>query len=117
MVAAIRDLDPLVPVYDVTTMRSRVATSLAPTTGGAAALSVVGVLALILTSLGLYGIIAQTVSGRTYEIGVRRALGARDGDVITLVVRDALVMVIAGVACGLAAAVAGLVWQAVAAVA
>lgn len=107
MVAAIRDLDPLVPVYDVTTMRSRVATSLAPTTGGAAALSVVGVLALILTSLGLYGIIAQTVSGRTYEIGVRRALGARDGDVITLVVRDALVMVIAGVACGLAAAVTG----------
>ena len=107
MVAAIRDLDPVVPVYDVTTMRARVATSLAPTTGGAAALSVVGVLALILTSLGLYGIVAQTVSGRTYEIGVRRALGARDGDVVTLVVRDALVMVIAGVACGLAAAMAG----------
>ena len=61
-------------------------------------------LALVLTSLGLYGIIAQTVSRRTYEIGVGRALGAQDRDVAWLVVGQAIVLVLAGIALGLVAA-------------
>jgi putative ABC transport system permease protein len=75
LVAKVRDLDPVVPQFDATTMADRATLSLAPASGGATALGIVGVLALVLTSLGLYGIIAQTVSRRTYEIGVRR--GAR----------------------------------------
>jgi predicted permease len=103
MIAKVRDLDPAVPQFDATTMVDRVTLSLAPASGGATALGIVGVLALVLTSLGLYGVIAQTVSRRTYEIGVRRALGAQDRDVAWLVVGQAIVLVCAGVALGLIA--------------
>lgn len=75
---------------------------MAPALGGATALSIVALMALVLTSLGLYGTIAQVVSRRTYEIGVRRALGARDRDVVRLVVGDAMILVIGGAAVGLA---------------
>ncbi len=104
LVAKVRDLDPVVPQFDATTMADRVTLSLAPTSGGATALGIVGMLALVLTSLGLYGIIAQTVSRRTYEIGVRRALGAQDRDVAWIVVGQAIVLVLAGIALGLVAA-------------
>jgi ABC-type antimicrobial peptide transport system permease subunit len=100
---AIRRLDPDVPVYDVSTMAERVAMSIAPTTGGAAALGIVGVIALALTALGLYGVVAQTVAHRTYEIGVRRALGAQDRDVAWLVVGQAMALVVLGIAGGLGA--------------
>jgi predicted permease len=100
LVQRIRELDPVVPVYDVTTMSERVATSLAPATGGATTLAIVGALALILTALGLYGVVAQTVGRRTYEIGVRRALGAQDSDVVWLVMRDATALVGLGLCCG-----------------
>jgi len=76
---------------------------MAPVSGGATALAIVGVLALVLTALGLYGIVAQTVNRRTYEIGVRRALGAQDGDIARLVVGQALALVAVGIAAGLAA--------------
>jgi predicted permease len=99
----IRRLDPIVPLYDVTTMAERVAMSMAPATGGAAALGIVAVIALALTALGLYGVVAQTVAHRTYEIGVRRALGAQDGDVARLVVGGAMGLVALGIAGGIAA--------------
>ena len=99
----IRRLDPIVPLYDVTTMAERVAMSRAPATGGAAALGLVGVVALALTALGLYGVVGQAVAHRTYEIGVRRALGAQDRDVAMLVVAHAMGLVIMGIAGGLAA--------------
>jgi len=78
----VRRLDPTAPLYNVTTLSERVAMSLAPTTGGATGLGIVGVMALALTSLGLFG------------------------DVIWLVMRDAIGLVALGVACGLAAALA-----------
>jgi putative ABC transport system permease protein len=107
LVARLHAIDPLVPIYDVTTMAERVAVSMAPASGGAAALAIVGLLALVLTSLGLYGIVAQTVSRRTYEIGVRRALGAQDRDIATLVLGSAMALVIGGLAAGLVAAFGG----------
>ena len=73
----------------------------APTPGGVTALTIVGLMALGLTSLGLYGAVAQTVSRRTYEIGVRGALGARDRDIAWLVVGQAIALVVAGVVAGL----------------
>jgi putative ABC transport system permease protein len=59
-----------------------------------------------LTALGLYGVVAQTVAHRTYEIGVRRALGARDRDVASLVVARAAGLVMLGIGAGLAAGLA-----------
>jgi predicted permease len=101
--AKVRELEPVAPVFDTATMSQRVALSMAPVSGGATVLGIVGVLALILTSLGLYGIVAQTVNRRTYEIGVRRALGAQDRDIARLVVGQALAVVAIGIAAGLAA--------------
>ena len=100
---AVRGIAPDVPLYDVSTMADRVRKSTAPALGGATALSIVAVMALGLTALGLYGTMAQAVSRRTYEIGVRRALGARDADVVQLVVGEATVLVAAGTVLGLAA--------------
>jgi putative ABC transport system permease protein len=99
----IRRLDPVVPLYDVTTMAERVAMSMAPTTGGASALGIVGVVALALTALGLYSVVGQTVAHRRYEIGVRWALGAQDRDVARLVIAHAMGLVILGLTAGLAA--------------
>jgi ABC-type antimicrobial peptide transport system permease subunit len=67
------------------------------------ALGIVGVVALALTALGLYGVVAQTVAQRTYEIGVRRALGAQDRDVARLVVARTVGLVMLGMGAGLAA--------------
>jgi hypothetical protein len=108
IVEKVRHMDPLAVLYDVKTMSARVSLALAPTTGGAAALGSVGLMALALTGLGLFGTVAQNVSRRTYEIGVRRALGAQDRSVVVLVVREIVTVVIAGVGCGVVAAIAAL---------
>jgi putative ABC transport system permease protein len=100
MTAAIHAIAPDVALYETATLTDRVTKSMAPAIGGATSLSIVGLMALVLTSLGLYGTIAQTVSRRTYEIGVRRALGARDRDVVLLVIGEAMLLVIAGVGVG-----------------
>ena len=106
MTAAIHAIAPDVALYETGTMADRVMKSIAPAIGGATSLSIVGLMALALTSLGLYGTVAQAVGRRTYEIGVRRALGARDRDVVRLVVSDAMLLVTSGVGLGLAAGVA-----------
>jgi ABC-type antimicrobial peptide transport system permease subunit len=66
-----------------------------------------GVLALILASVGLYGITAYSVARRTNEIGVRMALGANRGNVVTMVMRRALVLVAIGLAIGIPVALVG----------
>lgn len=96
----VRAMDDAVPLYNVTTMSEHVSTALVPATSGATVLGIIGLVALALTSLGVYGTMAQTVSRRTYEIGVRRALGARDGDVVLLVARQAMLLVLCGLATG-----------------
>jgi ABC-type antimicrobial peptide transport system permease subunit len=71
---------------------------------GVALLSVFGLLALGLASIGLYGIMAYSVSRRKREIGMRMALGAAQSNVLLLILREGMSLVLAGVVIGLAAA-------------
>jgi len=97
----VRQLEPRAAFYDVGTMTSRVETALAPTTSIASSVAIVGLMALGLTSLGLFAAVAQAVGRRTYEIGVRRALGAPDHSIARLVTNDTMVLVAGGLAVGL----------------
>jgi ABC-type antimicrobial peptide transport system permease subunit len=68
--------------------------------------SVFGILALLLVSVGLYGLLGFAVVQRTIEIGIRLALGATRGDVLWMVLREALILVAVGVAVGVPASLA-----------
>jgi predicted permease len=100
MVKVVLSHEPNAALFDVGTLQARVDKALAPTTGAASSLSIIGLMALGLTALGLFGAVAQSVGRRTFEIGVRRALGARDSDVIRLVGRETLALILAGLAIG-----------------
>jgi predicted permease len=97
----VRRLDPHAAFYDVGTMTSRVETALTPTTSIASSLAIVGLLALGLTSLGLFAAVAQAVGRRTYEIGVRRALGAPDHSIACLVTTETIALITVGLAVGI----------------
>jgi ABC-type antimicrobial peptide transport system permease subunit len=90
-----------VQVDRVTTMAEQVDASIVPERLIAMLSGSFGTLGLILAAIGLYGLLAYIAARRTKEIGVRMALGATRGDVTWMVLRDALVMVSAGLAAGI----------------
>ncbi|PYV15695.1 MAG: hypothetical protein DMG21_14325 [Acidobacteria bacterium] len=102
---AIAGSDKNLPVDKVTTLDELVEQSLNETTLIAGLASLFGVLAMLLASVGLYGVMSYAVARRTNEIGVRMALGARRSDVLGLVVRQGFKLTLAGVAIGIGAAV------------
>jgi macrolide transport system ATP-binding/permease protein len=102
----IRALDPTLPVYNVKTLEQYQRDYLFTQRFQAALIGGFGLLALALASLGLYGALSYGVAQRTQEIGVRMALGARTGDVLRLVVGKGIRLIAAGVALGLAGALA-----------
>ena len=101
----VRKLDPNLPVYNLRTLETQVDRSLAAERAVASLATVFGLVATLLAVIGLYGVMAYTVARRTREIGIRMALGALQGSVMWLVMREVLVLVGAGIALGLPAAV------------
>jgi len=101
---AVRRLDADLPVYQMKSVDKQKEDSLAVERLAAALSISFGLLATVLAAVGLYGVMAFLVARRTREIGIRMALGASARKVVWLVVRDVLVLVAAGTAIGLPAA-------------
>ena len=101
-------MEPGLVVMDASTMDEHMAASLLPARVGAMLASAFGGLGTLLAAIGLYGVIAFSVARRTKEIGLRMALGAEPSRVMTMVMRQGLVLLVAGlgVGAGLAAGVA-----------
>jgi putative ABC transport system permease protein len=100
---AIASLDPTLPVSNVKTMERIIYESVAPFRFNLYLLGLFAVVAMILTTIGVYGVISYSVTQRTQEIGIRMALGARPGAVRALILKQGLILSSAGLAIGLAA--------------
>jgi predicted permease len=99
--AAVRKIDPALPMIHFRTVDNQVNRSLNTEHILATLSSSFGTLALLLSLVGLYGVMSFVVTQRTREIGIRLALGAKRSSTVWLVLRDALLMIIAGIGIGL----------------
>jgi putative ABC transport system permease protein len=102
--AELRAVDPNVPLYELGTMDEAIAQTVAQPRFYTLLLGAFAGVALLLATLGVYGVIAYAVSQRTREFGIRIALGATSADVSRVVVRGGIGLALVGMACGLAAA-------------
>jgi ABC-type antimicrobial peptide transport system permease subunit len=104
--AKVRDLDPNIPISNMHTTEVQINNSLSSERMIASLSAVFGFLATLLAVIGLYGVMAYTVAQRTREVGIRMALGAAQGSVIWMVMREVLILIAVGVAAGVPAALA-----------
>lgn len=104
--SAVHDLNPNQPLVKVRTMQENIATSVSDSHFRTVLLGIFAASALLLSLIGLYGLIAYSVAQRTSEIGVRMALGAQRNDILRMVVGQGIKLVLIGVAIGLAGALA-----------
>jgi ABC-type antimicrobial peptide transport system permease subunit len=101
--SALREIDPRLRAFDIATETQQVERKLAPTWRIAIAWSLFGGVALMLTSIGLYGLLSHSVARRTNELGIRIALGAGRYHVMRLVIGQTLFLVAIGLGFGLVA--------------
>jgi macrolide transport system ATP-binding/permease protein len=99
-------LDANMPLSNVRTLEQHLGVSLLPARIAGTALGIFGMLGLLLASVGMYGVMAYSVSQRTREIGIRMSIGATTSDVVRMIMRQGLTLVLIGTVIGLAAAVA-----------
>jgi putative ABC transport system permease protein len=97
-------LDKDVPVFSVKTMDEYLASSVAAPRFNTTLLSIFAAVALVLTIVGLYGVMSYAVAQRTNEIGIRLALGAQTRDVLGLIVKQGALLIFIGLAIGLVGA-------------
>ncbi len=101
-------IDPNVPLYRITTLEDQVADSLSRDRLITWLSTAFGVLATVLATIGLYGVIAFSVAQRTRELGIRMALGARRSDVLRLILRQVALLILAGAAIGVLISLGGI---------
>ncbi len=102
---AVQDVDPSQPVTSIRTMDNIVSESVTQPRFNLTLLGVFGGIALILSAAGIYGVTSYTVTQRTHEIGIRMAVGAKEHDVLRLMMRQGIKPAVAGLAIGLVAAI------------
>jgi putative ABC transport system permease protein len=99
--AAVRDVEPRAALGDLQTMRQVVDRTVAASRFRTVLLAAFAAVALLLAAVGIYGVVSRAVAQRRHELGIRMSLGAGRRDVLSLVLRDGLQPVIAGIAFGL----------------
>jgi ABC-type antimicrobial peptide transport system permease subunit len=103
---ALAEIDPELQLFDVFSMSDRVEKSLNPRRAPMLLSLAFGLVALLLAAIGIYGVLAYQLGQRTREIGIRMALGSSTGSILRLVLRESMVLVLIGVAAGLAGTLA-----------
>lgn len=104
--AEVGAMDPDIPAYNMRPLKEIIDESLGGDTIMAKIMSVVAVIALVLALAGVYGVMAYSVSQRRQELGIRMALGARDGDVVGMILRQGTILSAIGILIGLGLAFA-----------
>jgi putative ABC transport system permease protein len=102
----VRSLNKDLPVFDIKSMHERISDSTSRARFSAALLAIFAGVALVLAAVGIYGVMSYAVTQRTREIGIRIALGAQPGNVLSLVLFRGLMLTLIGIAIGVVAALA-----------
>jgi putative ABC transport system permease protein len=105
-------LDPFLPLANIKSLEDLVDASIAGRRFTLLVFLVFGAIAVALSAVGVYGVLASLVGQRTREVGVRLAIGASPTDVVWLFVREGAVLIVVGVSAGLVGALAGGRWMA-----
>ena len=97
----IASVDPDLPLYNIKPMATVITESIVGIAYVAAMMAVLGVIALVLASVGVFGVMSYSVSERAHEIGIRMSMGAQSKDVLRLVLRSGMTLTLVGLAIGL----------------